>query len=274
MPRLKEIIDREISRLPTLSKLRIYRQLYQGKAPVFLGVLEWSKAKLRMVEPALHDIFVDYGSENWLYEADGVVDLLLDFDVVSFDLFDTILFRKVDKPTDVFKLMEQELRLPGFARQRIEAEWTARQKKYRETGSYEVCLQEIYTAITMLAAVSQDEMITLELAIEAEQLIINPVMKDIVEKLQIAGKRLIAISDMYLDTVALKALLSGCGFLFTNEIYVSSEMGVSKSNGLLYSAVQQLETLRGKQIVHIGDNFYSDVYRGKGIIENCLQYIH
>lgn len=66
------------------------------------------------------------------------------YDVVSFDIFDTLLYRTVQTPTDVFRLMEPQIYeqdgVKGFARKRICAEVAAR----RRSDQADVTLKEIY----------------------------------------------------------------------------------------------------------------------------------
>ena len=61
--------------------------------------------------------------------------------VISFDVFDTLLIRKVAEPHDVFRLVEQNLNQVGFARERIEAEELAR----KLAQGREVTFEEIYS---------------------------------------------------------------------------------------------------------------------------------
>lgn len=272
---LKKRVEKEFSRLPPYGKAQIYAAIYQGKQPLGLFVKEWLCSRLTSRErPQQRDIFVEYSGCTRLLSESTILEALQKYDVVSFDLFDTILFRRTEKPTDVFMVMEERIGLAQFARQREQAEWAARQKKHRETGSYEINLREIYEAFPALTPAIRQELQVLELTIEAEQLTINPVMKRVVEGLQAAKKRIIAISDMYLGAEELQGLLHGCGFSFTDELYVSSEFGLSKRDSQLFLAVQQLKSLKGKRIVHVGDNFCSDVYMGREIMAGCLQYIH
>ena len=50
-------------------------------------------------------------------------------DIVSFDIFDTLLKRNIENPTDVFRYMEKKYNKVGFFQKRIEAEQKARIKK-------------------------------------------------------------------------------------------------------------------------------------------------
>lgn len=272
MSNLKTLVKREFDRLPFSAKLRLYRRIYQGKMPLFLGAWEWARAKLTRMEEFSHDIFVDYSTPYGFYEADSAADMLMEFDVISFDLFYTMLFRRV-KPTDVFHLVEEQLEFADFTQKRVQAEQIARQNKYRLTGSWEVSFFEIYEAFTQLTARQKQQLQNAEIAMEREQLMANPVMMRVMERLRSQGKRIIVISDMYLDAETLKKFLQGCGFPLPDKIYVSSEFGVSKSDGRLFERVRELERLQDKTIVHIGDNFHSDVYMGKKIIEKVMHYI-
>lgn len=272
MSNLKAMVKKEFDQLPAMSKIRLYRRFYRDKIPFLLGAWEWGRARLGMAEELSEDIFVDYSTHRGFYRADSVVDMLMRFDVVSFDLFDTVLFRKVN-PTDVFQLVEQRLEIVGFAQQREQAEWMARQKKYHLTGSWEVSFSEIYEALPHFTDEQKQQLQDAELAMEREQLVANPVMKQVIKRLQAHGKRVIAISDMYLDAAILKEFLQGCEIPFPDRIYVSSEFGVSKSDGRLFERVRELERLQDKTIVHIGDNFHSDVCMGKNYGINSIHYL-
>lgn len=76
------------------------------------------------------------------------LDSVMEYDLVSFDIFDTLLFRTTARPSGVFeKIWESagDLKLTDispqeFAKLRIEMERRARNKK----KTREVCLEEIY----------------------------------------------------------------------------------------------------------------------------------
>lgn len=268
MWRIKVALKNAFFSLPTSSKITLYRRLYHGKTPLFSALAEWYKCKFFSQQKELHDVFLDYSENSGVYDGRQLVDRLSTFDVVSFDIFDTLLFRRVEKPTDVFTLVEQRTGTAGFGRYRAECEWLARQKKHEKWGSWEVSFAEIYAQMTAYSAEQKNELQQAELCIEAEQLFANPVMKELAEGLTAHGVKLIVISDMYLDGETLSRFLRNCGFPLFSRIYVSSDEGVSKSEGVLFRRVFDSEHWEGKQIAHIGDNFDSDVRRpmGQGIL--------
>lgn len=271
MSRLKERLRAAFFSLPNQSKIKLYRRLYQGKTPLLSGGWAWLQWKCRPQEKDTHDIFLDYSETPGVYTPQQLIERLATFDVVSFDIFDTLLFRRVNKPTDVFSLVEQRLSVPGFAQYRAESEWRARQEKHEKGGSWEVTFSEIYAQMSKYSAAQRTQLQQAELSIENEQLYPNPVMQQLVEELLAKGIAVFAISDMYFGQETLTQLLLHCGFPPFSRIYVSSEEGVSKSEGTLFKRVEELERWKRKRVAHIGDNFYSDVLRAN---ENGIHGIH
>ena len=77
-----------------------------------------------------------------------------------------------------------------------------------------------------------------------------------------SGKRIIIISDMYLDRSAISTLLQNCGYNLDGvNVYVSSEYGLTKRSGNLFKKVLELEGVKVNEVLHIGDNLRSDVIR-------------
>lgn len=125
-------------------------------------------------------------------------------EVISFDIFDTLLLRPYLKPTDLFRHMEESYHANGFANARIEAEKTTR-KLHREKE--EVSLDEIYEQISKPFQNFKEK----ELEWEGQVSQANPEIKQIFEYARSLGKRLIIISDMYLSRQFLAKLLSKGG---------------------------------------------------------------
>lgn len=73
-------------------------------------------------------------------DADKILKEIKNYDIVSFDIFDTLLKRNVKEPTDVFSYMEKKYQINGFREKRIEAEKAARKKK----NGLEISLEDIY----------------------------------------------------------------------------------------------------------------------------------
>ena len=71
------------------------------------------------------------------------------YDVISFDIFDTLLLRPFANPTDLFYIIGKRLDMPEFHKLRIEAEKRAREIAIAETGSREITIYNIYAQITI-----------------------------------------------------------------------------------------------------------------------------
>ncbi len=191
---------------------------------------------------------------------------LLDSDIISFDIFDTLIFRTFSEPTSLFFAVGERLEYLDFERIRREMEWRARLKSFETKGTYEVSLDDIYEEIELQAGVPKSIGMKAELELEFEFCYGNPFMLQVFEflmkEIQGTNKKIICVSDMYLSSEILKTLLKKCGFHEIYEIYVSCEMGNSKSQGDIYARVEK-ELGKGKKYIHVGDNLISDVKHAK-----------
>lgn len=172
------------------------------------------------------------------------------YDVVSFDIFDTLIFRTVHKPSDVFGLVEKEINSFNYKKMRIDAENDAR----KIALGMEPNISEIYA---QLKIENYEKVLATELNIEQQVCICNPYMMDVMNTLVQNGKEVIIVSDMYLSSSFLKAMLERCGYRGKYKVFVSNEYRASKYNGELYKILLR-DNLKGKKVIHIGDNRHSD----------------
>ena len=184
------------------------------------------------------------------------------YDVISFDVFDTLIFRPFSEPTDLFYLLGSQLNYLDFARIRQEMEWRARRQKYKSEKHYEVNLDEIYTVLSEETGLDKEECMHLEIELEKQYCFANPYMKEVVEELLKLKKRIIISSDMYLNTKQIQALLSVCGYPKFSAYYVSCDMEASKNKGNLYEKILAKEG-KGNSYIHIGDNYLADIEQAK-----------
>ncbi len=190
------------------------------------------------------------------------VKTLMDYDVISFDVFDTLLFRPFSDPTDLFYLIGEALSYPNFRAVRIEIERKLRQKQ-RQTGkSGEITLEEIWQALEKETGIPKEEGFATEWRLEQRCCFANPYMRSVVDLLGAKGKILAAVSDMYLSTKQIQSLLNQCGYCGFSIFLVSGEEKTSKADGGLYRSLQRHAPL-GSRIVHIGDNPFSDGKQAK-----------
>jgi len=173
------------------------------------------------------------------------------YEIISFDIFDTMLLRDVPNPQDIFTVIEQKYKIKNFKKRRINAENLAR--KFSKQN--EVTINDIYK---YLDGVDKKN----ELDEEEQSLYANPDIIDIYHYAKIKNKKIICISDMYLEKFFIEKILKKNGFVEIDCLFISNEYQATKENGELYDAVlQQLNIKHPNKILHIGDNYYSDVKR-------------
>lgn len=182
--------------------------------------------------------------------------------VVSFDIFDTLLFRNLYQPTDVFRIMEKEISseygIEGFSELRINCEVNSR----KEENKYETTLDEIYELMTAKLGKNVEAIKKREVETELEFVVANPFMKEIFDYAISENKKVLLISDMYLSSDAIKKLLKKAGYKSV-PVYVSCEQHAGKGSMELYETVRKKEKLDKSSWVHIGDNKQSDYEKAK-----------
>lgn len=178
-------------------------------------------------------------------------------EIISFDIFDTLIIRPFPDPTQLFTYMERKYNIDGFSAKRVDAERRAR----TQAKNGEVTLEEIYDVMPpMLRKWEQ-----VEKTEEMSLCLPNPAIWDIYHYAVKCNKRIIAISDMYLDSDFLLELLKNKGFKNVEKVYVSSAYKKNKGAGELYLEVLKEEKIRPQMIYHIGDNPTSDINKARSL---------
>ena len=191
----------------------------------------------------------------------SLADRLSEFQAVSFDIFDTLIYRPFAQPADLFHIVGARAGLLNFADVRAGCEFRARQEKFAASGTYEVDIDEIYEAVNRFAGRSFAFAKQLELEAETELCYANPYMKEVWDILRSRKIRLVVTSDMYLKREFLEELLRKNGFEGCEKLFISNEYGKGKHDGGLYDTVR--EYLGCEKIAHVGDNKKSDVDNAK-----------
>lgn len=192
-------------------------------------------------------------------------------DIISFDVFDTLLFRKVNTPEDIFKIVGSHSKIDSFTALRIQKQAECSMSLKNSKGYPHANFDEIYDYIKGTSQddrnVDWDELKQLEYDIEKKLSVSNLEMKEIFEYAKQQGKKIIIVTDMYLSEEKIRDLLSIGGYSGFSKIYVSSEYRATKYEGDLFNHVIREEGVASSQILHIGDNYNSDIEnaRNKGL---------
>lgn len=184
-------------------------------------------------------------------------------DIISFDVFDTLVMRKVLYPSDIFTIIEKKLERKGvepffsFAALRVEAERLLYEEKKNPT------LDEIYERLQELSGIDEthrNELLELEIATELEFLVPRKRMLEFYNQIK-GRKKIYLISDMYLPQTVIAKMLQRCGYEGYEELYVSCEKRTSKSERLyeLYLQDLQKDGYACSHCLHIGDNDVADI---------------
>ncbi|GAA0225617.1 hypothetical protein GCM10009527_022480 [Actinomadura nitritigenes] len=189
--------------------------------------------------------------------------------VLSLDIFDTVLWRRVPRPTDAFALLGARLRDAGlcpewvtdatFRRMRIGAEERARRS--RDTLGTEVSLFDIWRAMPagLFGSAPLDQLVAAEVDLERE---ITVVDLDVAHVINAARKQdidVVLVSDTYFTQDQLAHLLDRpeLGPMEDVRIFRSNQHGTDKASGLWDIVLRDLGR-SPEQIVHVGDNEIAD----------------
>lgn len=183
-------------------------------------------------------------------------------DIISFDIFDTLVMRRTLFPQDVFELIEMSAKELGinipFCRIRKEAENNIRDRNpslddiYREMKSSEgICDADWNTLRAMEERMDREQMIRREAVVSA--------FRYALEK----KKRVYLLSDMYYASPFLEGMLSGMGISGFDGIFVSNEIKCTKEEGGAFDYLKSHVASGGHgSILHIGDNRRADIEQG------------
>lgn len=171
----------------------------------------------------------------------------------SFDIFDTLLLRPYTDPQEVWRVLEEREEVKGFAKARKKADAVSYKRSTDEER--ETSITEAYD----LMPKRYRDMMEKEMDLEREILRANPEMLELWNELGKEGKKRIIVSDMYLPADFIKLLLEENGFSGWDGFYLSSERNARKTTGRLFEIMLKEEGVEASEVLHIGDNEWSDV---------------
>lgn len=178
-------------------------------------------------------------------------------DVVSFDLFDTLISRRVLSYTDIFEIMDLLLRengivIPDFARLRLHAE--------KELSKYAAPkLEAIYQFVLKKSGgnfVSARELADMEWGLDLSTIIVRKDVCDVFKNAISEGKIVVITTDSYYSEEQIGTILDEFGLCGSDDVLVSCEYGTSKTQSLFADLKGKY---KGKKIIHIGDDETADI---------------
>ncbi len=191
------------------------------------------------------------------------------YDLISTDLFDTILLRdstiESDRLAWACRRAAPKLGVDPILLTRLR--WDVQDNAYRsvaiERPEGDVTLSAICR--TVVAALGMGEQAArllhdVEVDVDVEHLRPNSSLLDLLGRASRSGMRVIAVSDTYYTGVDLKRMLEEVvGAHPIAEVYSSADLGLTKHAGRIFDEVVRRENVSATKIIHVGDNARSDV---------------
>lgn len=193
-----------------------------------------------------------------------------DIDIVAFDIYDTLLYRKVS-PDHVHRIwanmLIDQFSLKKTAEQIVKLKFDCgriaklenihkgKDREYEYKQMTELLRKKL--GIELGSAEFFSMCVDFELQVEKSVCYVPEEIKSLVSRIQ-QKKQVVCISDFYLPANVLMEILNSKGVQI-NRIYVSSEYLLQKKTGRLYSAVLEELKIPASRIVMLGDNKVSDV---------------
>ncbi len=192
-----------------------------------------------------------------------------DAQVVSFDIFDTLVVRNVSSPDDVFlHLARREpfdalgLAPALLAQHRTDAEEEARRRGYAKRGSTEVTLHEVHAVLAERLQLGDGAVAAMVAAEEAVELALceaHPTGRRWFTRAVDERKTCWCLSDTCHEPSFLKTLLEHCGYDTAGLLLFSSAtVRSTKSEGGLFRHVLRETGVSPSSVLHVGDHPVGD----------------
>jgi hypothetical protein len=158
--------------------------------------------------------------------------------VTSFDIFDTLIARTVENPTDIFDIVEKQFPYTNFKHLRLQAQNHSIQEMDAIYAEFKKITNESDETINKLRE--------FELITEMENTI--PIVSNI-SKIEDGD---IIVSDMYLSSTEIRRLIDHHNINKNTELFVSSG---GKRDGTMWDYLTKIYEIDS----HYGDNYHSDI---------------
>ena len=197
---------------------------------------------------------------------------------VSFDIFDTLVKRPFFRPTDLFILLNKYFReyagISGidFSKIRVYAENLTREK-IETDKCQDITLDEIYSTLEEEYNISHEAIQKLknkEIEYEIRFCERRNIGYELYSLALAMGKKVIFTSDMYLSKETIEKILQKNGYVQNEKLYLSSEIKLTKARGDLFSYVLKDLKINCDELMHIGDNYNSDVEKPRELNINTI----
>lgn len=187
---------------------------------------------------------------------------------ISFDIFDTLLQRKVLVPEDVFGITEKRAVAAGIS---IEGFKDKRKLAQQELGLTNPDIYDIYNNFHKIYGISEETLSVcrdIEIQVEKEVLVPRKDVLEIYKECLKRKKKVTLVTDMYLPVEIMEDILVQNGISGYDALYVSCNSKQLKLQGLLE---RYRKEIHGEGYLHIGDHrIYDGICAGLAEMDYCL----
>ncbi|MDH5259003.1 MAG: glycosyl transferase family 1 [Gammaproteobacteria bacterium] len=204
-----------------------------------------------------------YIFSNYVNSQSEIQEKLQPFDIISFDIFDTLLRREFFVPDYAKFLLGEQLVKEGliatpeeFVQLRNQCEFEVRKNK-QFVG--DVSIWETYELLASKLGKEKDkgvELAKLEFAYDLDQVSAKDEMVEIANELILMNKKVFIVTDTYYDYEQISLMLNKIGLTQGYQLFVSTDKGFRKDNGTMWAHL--MAHIRSSSFVHVGDNAVAD----------------
>lgn len=222
------------------------------------------------------DHFFESISTKWNGGLEHIKDLIAGdkYEYISFDIFDTLIARPLYNPTDLFYMLDKKFEElyktnVSFNKLRILAESIAREKEHHKNPSFQdVNIDEIYEYMIDELSIPRDisdVMKEEEKKLEKKLCTQRKSVKELFDLALITGKKVIIVSDMYLDHETISEILKNNGYEGYEKLYLSSDLRLTKNSGAIFKYVLNDLKVAANKILHLGDTWTNDIVNAQAV---------
>ncbi len=184
-------------------------------------------------------------------------------DVVSFDIFDTLIERPFSRPSVMFDLMKHKVAgilgddVSSFKQARLNAKNLVDTSLYNEEVSLSLRYKALCEEYNLNGKASELE--NIELSEELRHCYQKKIGYELYKIALAEGKKVIYITDIFFESSFLRKLLKINGYNSNFNLYNSNDIGLLKHTGNIYPVVLSDLKVAPEKICHVGDNKRSDI---------------
>lgn len=205
-----------------------------------------------LVEKSKHDFLNLRGATKT-----ELIDKISRTEAISFDLFDTLITRRVYHYTDIFALMNERLKaegiyIPNFCKTRISAE----KDLSRKTAPTLIQIYKEVLRRTGGSFLEAEELADKEWELDFSTMLPRDEVCKVFRNAVANGKQAFIITDSYFRKEEIEMILRRFGISGYKELFVSSEYETSKTQHLFDEVILKTGCTKA---LHIGDDEIADI---------------